>query len=125
MKPEHEKILERLKEFRNRIPDQEAEKLLSDVIEISKTEPLEVPSWFDGGDRESLWGHVYDIANKVDDAYMTIDSAIDFMEHFEEIKKEREERIAQRQKSKEEHDYAEYLKLKEKFEKKEITDEQA
>ncbi len=119
MKPEHEKILERLKELRSRIPDQETDKLLRDVIEISKTEPLEVPSWFDWGDCESLYGHAYDISDKVDDAYMTIDRAIHFMEHFEEIKKEREERIVQKQKSKEEHDYTEYLKLKERFEKKE------
>lgn len=119
MKQEYEKILERLKEFRNRIPDQEAENLRNDVIDISKTEPLEVPSWFDGGDRESLREHMKYLVDKVDDAYDAIDSTIYFMEHFEEIKKEREERIAQKQKSKEEHDYAEYLKLKEKFEKKE------
>ncbi len=117
MKPEHEKILERLKEFRRRISEQDAEKLLSDVIEISKTEPLEVPSYFGEGYCESLWGHAHNIANKVDDAYMTIDSAIDFMEHFEEIKKEREERIAQEQKSREEHELAELKRLKEKYEK--------
>lgn len=124
MNPEHEKILERLKEFRNRIPEQEAYELRNDVIEISKTEPLEVPGWFYEGDRESLREHMYELVDKVEDAYDAIDRTIYFIEHFEEIKKEREERMAQKQKSKEEHDYAEYIKLKEKFEKKEAADEQ-
>lgn len=117
MKPEHEKILERLKEFRNRIPEQEAYELRNDVIEISKTEPLEVPGWFDEGDRESLREHMYELVDKVEDAYDAIDRTIYFIEHFEEIKKEREERIAQKQKSKEEHELAELRRLKEKYEK--------
>lgn len=65
MKQEYEKILERLKELKSRIPEQEADELLSDIREISKTEPLEVPSWFDGGECESLYDRVYDVVEKL------------------------------------------------------------